>query len=34
MVDMALRQRYTGEAKLVAVKQNAWEGSAAHPEHD
>ena len=23
---------YAGKTKLVAVKQSAWEGSAAHPE--
>ena len=28
------RLRYAGETKLVAVKQSAWEGSAAHPELD
>ena len=29
-----VRLRYAGETKPVAVKQSAWEGSAAHPELD
>ena len=27
------RLRYVGETRLVAVKQNAWEESGAHPKH-
>ena len=34
MADMAERLHYTSETRLVEIKQSAWEGSAAHPEHD
>ena len=30
---MAVRLRYAGEVRPVAVKQNAWEDSVAHPKH-
>ena len=33
MADTAVRLRYVGEMRLVAVKQNAWEDSVAHPRH-
>ena len=28
------RLRYAGDVRLLELKQIAWEGSAAHPEHD
>ena len=34
MAATTARLCYAGETKLVAVKQSAWEGSAAHPELD
>ena len=34
MAATTARLRYAGETKPVAVKQSAWEGSAAHPELD
>ena len=33
MADTAVRQRYTGEGRPVAVKEKAQEASGAHPKH-
>ena len=33
MADMAVRLRYAGEMRPVAVKQKVWEDSVAHPKH-
>ena len=34
MTDTAARRRYADKTRLVEVKPKAWEGSAAHPDHD
>jgi len=34
MADTATRRRCTGETRPIELKQKAWEGSAAHPDHD
>ena len=34
MSDTAKRLHYAGETRPVEIKQNAWEGSSAHPERD
>ena len=34
MADTAARRCYVGETRLVELKQKAWEGSAAHPDHN
>jgi len=33
MADTAVRLRYVGEVRPVAVKQKVWEDSVAHPKH-
>jgi len=33
MAASTARLRYAGETRPVAVKQNAWENSGAHPKH-
>ena len=34
MADTAAQWHYAGKTRLVELKPKAWEGSAAHPEHD
>ena len=34
MANTAARQRYAGKTRPVELKPEAWEGSAAHPNHD
>jgi len=34
MAATTARLRYAGNVRPVELKQNAWEGSAAHPKHD
>ena len=34
MADTVERLHYADETRPVEIKQSAWEGSAAHPEHD
>ena len=34
MADTRTRWRYAGETRPVELKQKAWKGSTAHPEHD
>ena len=34
MANTAARRRYAGKTRPVELKPKAWEGSAAHPDHD
>jgi len=34
MADTAARRRYASKTRPVELKPKAWEGSAAHPDHD